>query len=58
MTAEGATRPPGLDPQLPRALLPANWTGSKAAELFHRKHEEGKAAAAECWDEMSLGRCS
>ena len=45
---------PFLDPQLPRTLLPANWSGAKAAELFHRKHDEWQSAAAECWDEMSL----
>ncbi len=47
---------PFLDPQLPRALLPANWSGAKAADLFHRKHAAWKPAAAQCWDEMSLGR--
>jgi phenylacetic acid degradation operon negative regulatory protein len=46
---------PFLDPQLPRALLPANWSGAKAAELFHHKHGEWGPAASQHWDEMSLG---
>ena len=45
---------PFLDPQLPRALLPGNWSGAKAAELFHRKHDEWGTAASEHWNEMSL----
>ncbi len=47
---------PFLDPQLPGALLPANWSGSKAAELFHRKHAAWHVAATQRWDEMSSGR--
>jgi phenylacetic acid degradation operon negative regulatory protein len=47
---------PFLDPQLPRALLPANWSGLKAAELFHRKHAEWQQAAGQRWGEMSLAR--
>jgi phenylacetic acid degradation operon negative regulatory protein len=46
---------PFLDPQLPGALLPANWSGAKAAELFHRKHDEWRPAASQHWDEMSSG---
>jgi phenylacetic acid degradation operon negative regulatory protein len=44
---------PFLDPLLPHALLPANWSGAKAAELFHRKHGEWGPAASQHWDEMS-----
>ena len=49
-------RCPFLDPQLPRTLLPANWSGAEAAELFHRKHDEWGPAASQHWDEMSLGQ--
>jgi phenylacetic acid degradation operon negative regulatory protein len=49
---------PFLDPQLPRALLPAHWSGSKAAELFHRKHAEWEAAASQHWAELIATRRS
>ena len=45
---------PFLDPQLPPTLLPAGWSGSKAAGLFHRRHAEWDAGASQAWDEMSL----
>ncbi|WP_166459782.1 PaaX family transcriptional regulator [Amycolatopsis pithecellobii] len=41
---------PFLDPQLPVSLLPANWSGVQAAELFHRKHVEWRVLAQEHWD--------
>lgn len=41
---------PFLDPQLPVRLLPANWSGVQAAELFHCKHLEWRATAQEHWD--------
>ena len=44
---------PFLDPQLPRELLPANWSGSAAAELFHRRHTQWRSAAKQRWDELS-----
>ena len=47
---------PFLDPQLPRTLLPPNWSGATAAELFHRKHDEWQPAAAKYWDELCLAR--
>jgi phenylacetic acid degradation operon negative regulatory protein len=47
---------PFLDPQLPQALLPGNWSGSKAAELFHRRHAEWHQAASLRWDELGLAR--
>lgn len=31
---------PFLDPQLPVELLPAGWVGARAAEVFHRRHEQ------------------
>lgn len=38
---------PYLDPGLPLELLPADWTGAEAGELFHELHErlEGPATA-------------
>ena len=47
---------PFLDPQLPRTLLPANWSGSQAAESFHRRHAEWEAAASQRWDELTSAR--
>ncbi|WP_255463069.1 PaaX family transcriptional regulator C-terminal domain-containing protein [Amycolatopsis sp. YIM 10] len=44
---------PFLDPQLPARLLPAGWSGTKAAELFHRKHAEWRASAQAHWDELT-----
>ena len=43
---------PFLDPRLPAALLPANWSGAKAADLFHRKHEEWRAESQRHWVEV------
>jgi phenylacetic acid degradation operon negative regulatory protein len=43
---------PFLDPRLPAALLPAEWSGAKAAELFHRKHVDWRPAAQRHWDEL------
>lgn len=41
---------PFLDPQLPGQLLPPNWSGTQAVELFHRKHVEWRPAAQRHWD--------
>jgi phenylacetic acid degradation operon negative regulatory protein len=41
---------PFLDPQLPVRLLPANWSGVQAAELFHRKHVEWRPGAQRHWE--------
>jgi phenylacetic acid degradation operon negative regulatory protein len=43
---------PFLDPRLPADLLPANWRGRQAAELFHRKHSEWRPAAQAHWDQV------
>jgi phenylacetic acid degradation operon negative regulatory protein len=43
---------PFLDPGLPLPLLPKNWSGAKAAELFHRKHAQWRTAAQRHWDEV------
>lgn len=42
---------PFLDPQLPQDLLPRNWSGAKAAKLFHRKHIEWRSGAQQRWEE-------
>lgn len=43
---------PFLDPQLPAELLPAQWSGLKAAELFHRTHVEWRPEAQRHWDAL------
>jgi phenylacetic acid degradation operon negative regulatory protein len=43
---------PFLDPRLPGDLLPANWRGTQAAELFHRRHQEWRPAAQQHWDQL------
>ncbi|WP_281356568.1 PaaX family transcriptional regulator [Amycolatopsis anabasis] len=40
---------PFLDPRLPVRLLPGNWSGVQAAELFHRRHVEWRPAAQRHW---------
>ena len=37
---------PFLDPQLPAALLPADWAGARAAELFDTLHERWHRAGS------------
>jgi phenylacetic acid degradation operon negative regulatory protein len=44
---------PFLDPQLPAELLPAQWSGTKAAELFHARHAEWGPSAQARWDELT-----
>ncbi|WP_297542573.1 PaaX family transcriptional regulator C-terminal domain-containing protein [Amycolatopsis sp.] len=43
---------PFLDPQLPPELLPANWSGFKAAALFHRTHVEWRPEALRYWADL------
>jgi phenylacetic acid degradation operon negative regulatory protein len=43
---------PFLDPQLPAELLPGNWRGTQAAQLFHRRHQEWRPAAQQHWDQL------
>lgn len=43
---------PFLDPRLPGGLLPANWPGARAAELFHHRHVEWRPAARRHWDQL------
>jgi len=40
---------PFLDPQLPTALLPADWTGRVARALFHDKHDAWRPGAQAQW---------
>jgi phenylacetic acid degradation operon negative regulatory protein len=40
---------PFTDPDLPRQLLPHEWSGIRAAELFRRRHAEWSPAAQEHW---------
>lgn len=42
---------PFLDPDLPGDLLPPDWSGYRAAELFHRLHEEWRSSAWAWWRE-------
>ncbi|GAA1965664.1 PaaX family transcriptional regulator C-terminal domain-containing protein [Catenulispora subtropica] len=41
---------PFLDPQLPRELLPEEWSGAKAVEVFHTRHAEWDDAARHAWE--------
>jgi len=43
---------PFLDPQLPAELLPARWSGTMAAQLFHRKHLEWRPEAQRHWNSL------
>lgn len=45
---------PFLDPQLPAELLPADWVGARAAEVFHARHEAWTPGAQEAF--ADLGR--
>jgi len=40
---------PFTDPDLPRQLLPGEWSGARAAALFRRRHAEWSPAAQEEW---------
>jgi phenylacetic acid degradation operon negative regulatory protein len=42
---------PFLDPDLPGDLLPQDWSGYRAAELFHRLHEQWRSSAWAWWRE-------
>jgi phenylacetic acid degradation operon negative regulatory protein len=44
---------PFLDPQLPGELLPAEWSGAKAAALFHARHADWAPQAQSRWDELT-----
>jgi phenylacetic acid degradation operon negative regulatory protein len=40
---------PQIDPALPTTLLPARWSGARAAELFRRQHTRWRAGANAEW---------
>lgn len=44
---------PRIDPALPVELLPARWSGARAAKLFARRHTEWHAAALAEWGRMT-----
>ena len=44
---------PFLDPRLPAQLLPDNWSGAKAADLFHTRHADWHAAAQRYWERLT-----
>jgi phenylacetic acid degradation operon negative regulatory protein len=46
---------PFLDPKLPSELLPAEWAGIRAAELFDRLHQRWERAAQQQWRRMATG---
>ena len=43
---------PALDPMLPQQLLPARWSGTEAAALFHRRHTAWLPGARRHWDRL------
>jgi phenylacetic acid degradation operon negative regulatory protein len=44
---------PALDPALPAELLPARWSGSKAAKLFTDRHEQWLSDARREWKRLN-----
>ena len=40
---------PAIDPALPAELLPAGWSGARAARLFERRHAQWAADAMAAW---------
>ena len=44
---------PFLDPRLPAQLLPDNWSGAKAADLFHTRHADWHPAAQRHWERLT-----
>jgi len=44
---------PAIDPELPTALLPPQWSGIRAAVLFRRRHAAWSAAAAADWTRLA-----
>jgi phenylacetic acid degradation operon negative regulatory protein len=43
---------PWTDPELPRELLPARWSGGQAAALFARRHEQWSGPARAEWQRL------
>lgn len=44
---------PSIDPVLPRELLPARWSGLKAARLFADRHQRWSDAAKQEWKRLN-----
>jgi len=44
---------PALDPSLPRELLPARWSGLKAARLFADRHQRWSSGAKREWERLN-----
>ena len=44
---------PLIDPALPQELLPARWSGVRAANLFHRQRTKWKPTATQEWRRIS-----
>jgi phenylacetic acid degradation operon negative regulatory protein len=44
---------PWTDPTLPRELLPAHWSGTKAVKLFQRRHARWAADATAEWVQLN-----
>jgi phenylacetic acid degradation operon negative regulatory protein len=44
---------PSVDPALPRPLLPARWSGLKAAQVFADRHERWSAGARQEWSDLN-----
>jgi phenylacetic acid degradation operon negative regulatory protein len=44
---------PAIDPVLPRELLPARWSGVKAARLFADRHQRWSAEAEQEWERLN-----
>ena len=49
---------PFLDPQLPVELLPAHWSGTRAARLFDSRHAAWAPRAQLCWDALTAEETS
>ncbi len=46
---------PFLDPRLPQDLLPAGWSGARAATLFQSRHATWNEGAQRRWSELAAG---
>jgi len=46
-------RSPSIDPVLPRELLPARWSGVKAARLFADRHQRWSVGARQEWERLN-----
>ena len=44
---------PLLDPGLPRELLPPRWSGTRAADVFHERHEAWAPRARRAWGQLA-----